>query len=229
MDKRIAYRVVLDTETAPIEASEQVNPYNMLTYDLGYAIVDKRGNVYRTRSFIIKEIFEGEAERMASAYYADKLPAYREEIEKGERRVVSLALARHILLADMKEFGCTEIYAHNAHFDYGTLTKTAEWVSGGKYHTFFPKGITICDTMKMVNDVLAKTPSYTAYCKKHDFMTKHKTPRTQVKAEVVYRYITGQIEFEESHTGLEDVMIEKEIMAYCFRKHKKMNRVYREL
>ena len=32
------------------------------------------------------------------------------------------------------------------------------------------------------------------------------------------------IDFEESHTGLEDVKIEVAIMAECYRKHQKMDR-----
>jgi hypothetical protein len=55
-------------------------------------------------------------------------------------------------------------------------------------------------------------------------MTKHKTPRPQVKAEVLYKYITGDNDFIESHTALEDVLIEKEILAYCFNKHQKMRK-----
>ena len=31
-------------------------------------------------------------------------------------------------------------------------------------------------------------------------------------------------DFMESHTGLEDVMIEKEILAHCFRQHKAMRK-----
>jgi hypothetical protein len=53
-------------------------------------------------------------------------------------------------------------------------------------------------------------------------MTKHKTPRPRLTAEILYRYITGNLEFVESHTGLEDVDIERQILAYCFAKHKAM-------
>ena len=34
-------------------------------------------------------------------------------------------------------------------------------------------------------------------------------------AEVIYKFITGDVDFEERHTGLEDVKIEKEIFLYC--------------
>ena len=55
-------------------------------------------------------------------------------------------------------------------------------------------------------------------------MTGHATPRPQLKAEVLYRYISGNNEFIESHTGLEDVLIEKEIFAYCVKQKKAMRR-----
>jgi hypothetical protein len=45
-------------------------------------------------------------------------------------------------------------------------------------------------------------------------------------AEILYRYITDNLEFTESHTGLEDTLIEKEIFAYCVRQKKKMQRTY---
>jgi hypothetical protein len=46
----------------------------------------------------------------------------------------------------------------------------------------------------------------------------------------LFRYISQNNDFVESHTGLEDVMIEKEIMAYCFRKHKAMkSKLFKEV
>ena len=43
-------------------------------------------------------------------------------------------------------------------------------------------------------------------------------------AEVVWAYLTDNVDFEEKHTGLEDVKIEVQIMAHCFRQHKKMDK-----
>ena len=67
-------------------------------------------------------------------------------------------------------------------------------------------------------------PSFIKFCKENGYMTNHAIPRPQLKAEVLYRYISGDNEFIESHTGLEDVEIETEILAYCYRQHKKMRR-----
>jgi len=44
-------------------------------------------------------------------------------------------------------------------------------------------------------------------------------------AEIIYRYITGNNTFEERHTGLSDVMIEKDIFAKCLAQHKKMRKL----
>ena len=47
MDKRISYKLVIDTETCPINKEvDGVFPSNMWTYDVGWAVVDKRGKVY---------------------------------------------------------------------------------------------------------------------------------------------------------------------------------------
>ena len=43
-------------------------------------------------------------------------------------------------------------------------------------------------------------------------------------AEVLYRYIKGNKDFIESHTGLEDVMIEKEIFVECLKRNSNVER-----
>lgn len=223
MDKRINYRIVLDTETCPVDRNlNEVSPQNMWVYDCGWAVVDKRGNVYRTRSFVNADIFLDEKSLMKSAYYANKIPSYWKDIKDGNRILTSFYNIHKTLLEDMKEFNITEIYAHNMRFDYGTLNNTERWLTKSKYRYFFPYGTEICDTLKMSRDVLKTMPTYKRFCEENGFMTKNNQPR--YTAEIIYRFITRDLEFSESHTGLEDVMIEKEILAYCFKQHKKMNR-----
>ena len=60
IDRTKKYLIVLDTETA----NEIDCP---LVYDMGWAIIDEEGNVYKTRSFINRDIFFEERELMASA------------------------------------------------------------------------------------------------------------------------------------------------------------------
>ena len=223
IDRRISYKIVLDTETCPIDKDfEGVDPYNMFTYDCGWAVVDKRGNVYKTRSFINADIFLDEKDLMQSAYYANKIPQYWEDIKSGKRVLTSFYNIRRALLEDIAEYNVTEIFAHNMRFDYGTLNVTQRWETKSKYRYFFPKDIIICDTLKMARNVIAKMPTFIKFCEDNNFLTKNGKP--QLKAETIYRFITQDINFVESHTGLEDVLIEKEILAYCYRQHKKMRK-----
>ena len=218
IDRRISYFLVFDTETA----NSLDNP---LMYDLGFAIVDKRGKVYARFSLIIADVFFGMSNIMKSAYYAEKLPRYFEEIAKGERQVVSLFKARKILHDVCKEYNVKACIAHNARFDYRSTSTTQRYLTKSKYRFFLPFGIPLWDTMKMAHDTICKTKGYRSWCEEHGFMTKHKTPRPQEKAETIYRYLIGDETFEESHTGLEDVMIEKEIFAHCMRQHKSMRKL----
>lgn len=223
MNNKIKYRIVLDTETCPIDKDfEGVTPSNMWVYDCGWAVVDRNGNVYKTRSFVNADIFLNEKIAMNSAYYQNKIPKYWDDIKSGERILTSFAKIRKALLEDIAEFKVTEIYAHNMRFDYGTLNTTQRWLTKSKYRYFFPKSIIICDTLKMSRDVLGKMPTYRRFCEENSYTTKNGKPR--FTAEIIYRFITKNNDFVENHTGLEDVMIEKEILAYCYKQHKKMRK-----
>ena len=225
IDKRKHYIIVLDTETCPLDRTfEGVSPFNMFVYDIGWAVVDKRGTVYETKSYINRDIFMEEKELMTSSYYAEKLPRYWEDIKAGKRVVATWYNIRKDLWETMKRYNTNTVCAHNARFDDGATKNTQRWLTKSKYRNFLPYGTEIWDTMKMAQDVIAKTPSYRNFCFENGFVTRHKTPRPQVKAETIYRYITQNLDFKESHTGLEDVLIEKEILAYCFRKHQKMRK-----
>ena len=225
MDKRKTYYIMLDTETCPLDKDyNAVTPYNMFVYDMGFAVIDKQGNIYEAYSFIVADIFFDEKTLMDSAYYKDKLPKYYEDIKSGKRKVATWLTIRKDLAETLKKYNTKTICAHNMRFDYGSTNNTQRWLSKSKYRYFLPYGCEIWDTMKMALDVIAKTPTYKKFCEDNGFLTKHKTPRPQVKAEVLYKYITGNLDFVESHTGLEDVLIEKEILKYCFAKHKKMRK-----
>ena len=76
--------------------------------------------------------------------------------------------------------------------------------------------------MKMARDVIHKMPTYRRFCEENNLLTKN--GRLPTTAENLYRFIIKDPNFKESHTGLEDVQIEREILFYCFRQHKKMRK-----
>lgn len=227
MDKRINYRAVIDTETCPLDKEcEEVTPQNMLVYDFGWCIVDKRGNIYRKKSYVVIDTFLGYKNLMKSAYYSNKIPLYWADIKKGKRKLATFSAIRREFLNDLKEYSVNEVYAHNMRFDYNALNNTLRYLTKSKYRFFFPYELKICDTLKMSRDVILKMPTYQRFCKENNYLTKRGQP--QATAEVLYRYISGNNTFDESHTGLEDAEIETQILAYCYKQHKKMRKLLYE-
>lgn len=226
MDKRINYVIGLDTETCNgiVLKDESLDLTQSLVYDIGWAVTDKRGNIYQTRSFVIYETFVGMKDVMKSAYYADKIPMYWEQIKNGQRKLVSFWTARKILFEDVKRYGVKNIFAHNAGFDVRALNNTIRYVSKSKYRFFFPRKVEMWDTLKMSRQIFGKRPTYIRFCERNGYMTRHRVPQVRLTAEILYRYITGDPDFIESHTGLEDVLIETKIFVQCVRQHKKMER-----
>ena len=215
VDKRKRYYIVFDTETA--------NGLNdPIVYDLGFAVVDKMGNVYARYSLVIREVFFGMKDLMRSAYYANKLPQYYEQIASGERQVVSMYEAKKLFADVCKEYNVKVAIAHNARFDYRATSKTQRYITKSKYRFFLPYGIELWDTMKMANDTICKQVHYKEWCYNNGYLTKN--GRVRKTAEILYRYISGDDNFIESHTGLEDVLIEKEIFVHCMRQHKPMRK-----
>lgn len=224
IDHRRHYIIMLDTETANTIVREDgsLDMTNVFVYDIGWQVIDKQGRVYEKKSYVVREIFVGESELMKSAYYAHKIPKYREEIARGERIVANYYEVRQDLLDTMERYGTMTVCAHNMRFDNGATNTTQRWLTKSKYRYFFPYGVELWDTMKMAKDVILPMPTYRRFCEDNGYLTK--TGRLRCTAEILYRFISGDQDFEEAHTGLEDVDIERQILAYCFRQHKAMRK-----
>ena len=192
---------------------------NPICYDIGMAVIDKTGKVYAKYSFVVHDTFIGMAEEAATAYYADKFPQYHRDIREGKRKLLPFFAIRQVANQLLEKYQIVDVVAHNAKFDCTSLNNTARLFG---YTSFFNSYVEWWDTLQMVADTIAQQKLYKEFCKANNYMTKNRTPRPQMKAEVVYRYITNDNEFVESHTGLEDVLIEKEIFARCIKCHKKM-------
>lgn len=214
IDKRKSYYLTIDTETA----NSLEDP---MMYDLGGCIHDAKGHVYETFSFVIYEVFCADRQLFDTAYYAEKRPMYEAQIASGQRKIVSIFTARSHVRALCEAYNVKAIIAHNARFDYSSTNKTLRYVSKSSSRYFLPYCIPIWDTLKMAQDTICKQKTYRKWCEENGFMVRG---RPRATAEVLYKYISGNWSFEEDHTGLEDVLIEKEIFARCMAQHKKMRR-----
>ena len=223
IDRRHKYGIMLDTETANTLSNDgDLDMSCVLPYDFGFAVIDSHGRVYETFSFVNSDIFVHEKDLMQSAYYAKKIPQYEQDLRNGTRQMANTYEIRKAFLDKIKEYDCKFICAHNARFDWNACNNIQRWTTKSKYRYFFPYGIEIWDTMKMAQDVICAMPTYRKFCVENDYLTKNGQLRKT--AEILYRFISGDNDFKEEHTGLEDVLIETQILAYCHRQHKKMRK-----
>lgn len=206
--------MVLDTETA--NSVEEPLPY-----DIGYAICDRHGNIELTRSFVVAEIFLDNKDLMQTAYYAVKIPQYWEDIKSGKRQLKSFYFIRRQIKEDMKNYNITKVGAYNMGFDKRALNNDARYITKSFLRWFFPHGTEYFCIWNMACDTILNRPSYIKFAIKNGFVSEK--GNIQTSAECAYKYLTKDTDFAECHTGLEDVLIEVAIMAYCYRQHKKFD------
>jgi DNA polymerase III epsilon subunit-like protein len=197
--------LMLDTETT----NELECPF---CYDIGFSAITDNGKVLEKHSYVVADIFL-DKELMSSAYFADKIPQYWEDIKSGKRLLRKWSTIRAIVRDVMAQYGITTIIAHNMRFDYCSTNTTQRYLTCSKWRYFFPYGTKFACTLKMAREVFGKDETYIKFCEEHEYTTSYGKPR--FTAEILYRYLTNNLDFVESHTGLEDVEIEMEILLAC--------------
>jgi len=211
---RKEFLMVLDTETA--NTIEQPIPY-----DLGYVICDRKGNIYVRRSFVIAEVFCDMKDVMKSAYYAEKIPQYWEDIKSGKRKLASVWTVRKTFVADMKEYGVKKVGAYNMAFDKRALNNLIRYTSKSWLRWYFPFGTEFFDIWNCACELLLARKSYIDFALQNGLVSEKDNILTS--AECAYRYITKNMDFSEEHKGLDDAEIEVAILAECYKQHKKMD------
>jgi hypothetical protein len=206
--------LIIDTETC----NSVLEP---IPYDIGYIIADRSGHIYVKRSYVVAETFIDMKDVMKSAYYAEKIPQYWEDIKSGKRVLKTFWTVRKELLADMKKYNIKKVGAYNMGFDKRALNTLIRYLSKSWARWFFPFGTEFFCIWHMACDVLLNRNCYVDFALKNGLVSDAGNIKTS--AESAYKFITNKIDFVENHTGLEDVKIEVAIMAECFKQHKKMS------
>lgn len=191
-----------------------------IVYDVGYQIFTIDGGLLCERSFVNADVF-CDATLMESAYFAEKIPNYWDDIKAGKRILKKWFNIKKQIAEDCATYGVKIACAHNAAFDNRALNITQRYETTSKYRYFLPFGIEWWDTLKMSRELLKKNESYGEFCYKNDYLTARGCRR--YTAEIIYRWLSGCEDFVESHTGLEDVRIEREIFLYCLNENPEIN------
>lgn len=122
MAKKKLY-LVLDTETATLpyaasmtaEDRKTIAISKPLVYDIGWQLIDAKGNVYSRKSFLIQETFFV-PQIFQTAYYASKRPLYMDMLQRREILVVTWRKLEKFLYEDLLK--CDYVAAYNAQFDF---------------------------------------------------------------------------------------------------------------
>ena len=193
-----------------------------LAYDVGLAFIDREGNIYARKSFIVSEIFNGEPDLMRSAYYSKKIPEYLADIAKGNREVATFYKVVALLKKWQDEYKPKAFLAYNAFFDMSGLNRTQRYITKSKYRYALPYGLQVQCIWHMACQTICSQKKYYKFCIENGFVSA--SGNISTSAETVYRFLTNNPTFEEEHKGMEDVEIEAKIFAECIKKHKKMSR-----
>lgn len=215
--------IVLDTETAPTvkHTDRRAHPETSLVYDMGWVVVDGNNfSIKESHSFIIADTFMNH-QLMNSAYYAKKLPQY---IERGrlfaaDWFIVSFYTAWEIFLKNIETYNVTDIWAWNVQFDNQTLDHTINVYSNGFVKSFLPDGCEWRDAWDYVSSRCCVTEKYVRWAINNGYVSAKGNPST--KAETCYRYLNEDDSFIESHTALDDAMIEAAMVIKAKKRHAK--------
>ena len=191
--------IIFDTETISLNKS--------FIYNIGYVICDPDGKVLLQRDMVIRQIYDN-APLFATAYYAKKRPLYTAKMKARRTVKVSWGKACQIMAKDIKTYGVTDGYAYNGGFDEKAFYFTGLFFRNKTR----PLGAIVTHDIMDYIDPITETENYREFCKAHNFMTAHKTPRPRKTAESVFAYITQNGDYKEEHTALEDSKIEARIL-----------------
>lgn len=205
------YLMFIDTETiGTLNCKESVLPF-----EIGMKILDNETKkVVKEKSYLVRKFFNNKFV-MLSTFSATKYPEYFEKLDNDKRyKVYSVNEISKDIEKLKNKYNIKVMVAHNGNFD-----KTAMERLFNEFGTENPfENIDLLDTMEL-SKVITFSKSYVDYCIKNQnklntmkescFITN--SGRVRTTAQAIYSYLIDNVDFEEAHTGLEDIDIEIEI------------------
>lgn len=258
IDRRKKYYLILDCETATLPYAsnfEETQKKNIaiakpLIYDLGWQVIDRNGNIYKRKSFIISEIFSV-PQVFNTAYYAHKRPIYLERLKKGETILTDWNTAITELIEDMQYV--ESVGAYNSMFDFkkaipftelyiqklyspdfykweqmqNELCKKIAYGSNRQNTKDFERTVfrfrdnvyDLFDVWGLSCEHIMNTKEYKQMCIDNGWQTASKK-YFKTSAETCFRYFSKELDFEESHTAIDDTIIESELFVEILKRTK---------
>ena len=212
--KKERYLMFIDTETiGTLNVKESILPF-----EIGMKVLDTETNkIVKEKSYLVRKFFNNKY-IMLSTFSATKYPDYFEKLENDKRyKTMSVNDIARDIEKTISRYGIKIMVAHNGNFDKTAMARLFE--DFGVDNPF--ENIDLLDTMEL-SKVITFSKDYANYCienkdrlnslKDSCFITN--SGRVRTTAQAIYCYISNNSQFEEAHTGLEDIDIEIEIFKH---------------
>ena len=209
--KKERYLMFIDTETiGTLNVKESVLPF-----EIGMKIFDLESKkVVKEKSYLVRKFFNNKY-IMLSTFSATKYPNYFEKLQNDKRyKTMSVNDISKDIEKNIQRYNVKIMVAHNGNFDKTAMARLFE--DFGVDNPF--ENVDLLDTMEL-SKVITFSKDYANYCienkdrlnsvKDSCFITN--SGRVRITAQAIYCYISNNSQFEEAHTGLEDIDIEIEI------------------
>lgn len=209
--KKERYLMFIDVETiGTLNVKESVLPF-----EIGMKIFDLESKkVVKEKSYLVRKFFNNKY-IMLSTFSATKYPNYFEKLQNDKRyKIMSVNDISKDIEKNVQRYNVKIMVAHNGNFDKTAMTRLFE--DFGVDNPF--ENIDLLDTQE-ISKVITFSKAYTEFClankdrlnsiKESCFITN--SGRVRITAQAIYCYISNNSQFEEAHTGLEDIDIEIEI------------------
>lgn len=204
------FYLVLDTETTG-------NIPNQIPYDVAWVVTDREGNIYERSHFLVREVF-ADLRMMATAFYAEKFVGYLDRLSAGEIVAVPFSEILRAFDRTIEKYHIKTLCAYNLLFDLRAMANCSEWLY--ECRNWYWQDLEKLCIMCAACDVLYGK-KYIKMCREYGWETEK--GNVKCSAETGYRFVSGNVDFEEEHRGLDDCEIEAQILAAIFKKHKKFD------
>ena len=205
------YLMFIDTETiGTLNVKESILPF-----EIGMKVLDTETNkIVKEKSYLVRKFFNNKY-IMLSTFSATKYPSYFEKLENDKRyKTMSVNDIARDIEKTISRYGIKIMVAHNGNFDKTAMARLFE-----DFEIDNPfENIDLLDTMEL-SKVITFSKDYANFCimnkdrlnslKDSCFITN--SGRVRTTAQAIYCYLSNNPDFEEAHTGLEDIDIEIEI------------------
>ena len=221
-----------------------------LIYDLGWKIIDRNGTVYNRMNFLISEIFSVPSVFDTAYYkekrplYLEKLKNGEITLTNWETAMTAFIADLDIVesvgaynsMFDFKkaipftELYISQLYSNNFHNWLAWQNKTCEWLaSGGKptgktvfeedIFRFRGKVYPLFDLWGLTCEHILNCDAYKQMCIDNNWQTAS-GKYFKTSAETAYRFLSGNTDFDEAHTAIDDCDIESELFAEIVKRTK---------